>query len=162
MATETTPTPAPRWIPILVALIIGVLIGHLARLRHRGEHGTFQTLGVNQSVTVGPPISALHPDPLPLHRGDTADWTLVDPSSNPDALRLLFIDVDSPVLFPKSKEVPGSNPPRYRIPCAGPYCLSGPVGENAIVGHTYTYWQSAVDASGKPETVDGHIIIVKP
>ncbi len=159
MATETK--PAPQWIPILVALILGIAIGHFARpgRSHRGENGSTRLLTVNQSATVGPPADALHPEPIYLHKGDTADWTLIDTTGHDDALRTLYIDVDDPQLFPKSKQVPGTKPAHYRIPCVGPYCLSGPVGDYAIIGHTYTYWQTVLDASGKPEAVDGHIII---
>jgi hypothetical protein len=161
MASETT--PAPRWIPILVALIIGVLIGHLARPRkQRVENLEVRTFTVDQSVTVGPPVAAVHPDPIYLHHGGTADWTLIDPSGNTDALRVLYIDVDSPDLFPKSTPVPNSNPPRYRLPCTGPYCSSGAVQPGAIIGHSYKYWQVAQGADGKPVIADGHIIIVKP
>ncbi len=157
MASETP--PAPRWIPILIALIIGILVGHFVRPREGRENRTFT---VNQSVTVGPPVAAVHPDPIYLHHGDTADWTLIDPSGNIDALRALYIDVDSPDLFPSSTPVPNSNPPRYRLPCKGPHCSSGAVQSGATIGRTYKYWQMAQGASGEPVIADGHIIIVKP
>ena len=113
-------------------------------------------------VKVGPAAKQVNPDTAYIHRSNTVSWTLVDTAGQDDAVRTLYVEFEQQELFPRSKEVPGTNPKRFRVPCVGPYCLSGAVGPNAVAGKDYKYWQIAVDAAGNPDTADGHIIIVKP
>lgn len=139
----------------IVALVIAAILAWIALHPRPG-------FNAEVPVKVGPQAKEVHPDKATIHATQTVTWTLVDMAGQDDAVRTLYIEFEQQELFPRSKEVPGTNPKRFRVPCVGPYCLSGAVGPNAVAGKDYKYWQIAVDAAGAPDQADGHIIIVRP
>jgi hypothetical protein len=141
-----------------ISILILVVAAILAWIALHPRPAPVQTI----PVKVGPAAKDVNPEKASVHATNTVSWTLVDTAGQDDAVRTLYIEFEQQEVFPRSKEVPGSNPKRFRVPCVGPYCLSGAVGPNAVAGKDYKYWQIAVDAAGNADTADGHIIIVRP
>lgn len=147
------------WTPVsILALILAAFLGWFLRTPKPAPKPK------DVPITVGPTAAQVQPDPAYLTApADTASWTLHDTSGATDAIRTLYIEFEKQELFPRSKEVPGTNPKRYRIPCVGPYCLSGAIGPNAVPGEIYKYWQVIGDGNGNVvDQKDGRIIIKQP
>jgi hypothetical protein len=135
----------------ILALVVAAILGWILRA---------PKAPTSHSIFVDPPTYAATPETQVLSRGkgETANWTLRDKAGNDDITNDLYIEFEKPEVFPKSKAVPGTNPTRYRIPCSGAYCISGPIGPDAVYGEKYKYWQR-VDGPAGPQSVDGHMII---
>ncbi len=136
----------------ILAIVIAALLGWILK--------PVRPLSTQFEIGVAPPDYYANPEtqPLSMSKGDSARWVLKDGSGTNDMLNDLYIEFEKPEVFPTSKVVAGSNPPRYRVPCSGPYCLSGPIGSDAHIGEKYKYWQ-VISGPGGPKKVDGHIII---
>jgi hypothetical protein len=110
-------------------------------------------------ITVGPKAKDVSPGHQTLHKdlNDQATWILVGQGQQLAASKKLYIEFEKQEVFPDAEPVPSG---RYRVPCTGIVCQSGPIGEQVTYGEPgYKYWQVVVDAKGNEETADGIIII---
>jgi hypothetical protein len=151
-----------RFMPVLLALVVGVGIGWLV-FRPQGtpvpEPQPAATPAPTRpaptptcvpwssqgkkSVLVGPTVDDVYPECLTIHAStDTITWVYWD--SN------------------KSLGIAFPAPSPFKVTCSGPQCGSGRVilpPYPAGTKKTYTYTQSLTSASGVQEKADGRIII---
>jgi hypothetical protein len=109
-------------------------------------------------IRVGPKVTDVKPDPAHLSqpKNEQAIWVLVDASGSLASGGELYIEFEKPEIFPDAVQVGD----RYRVPCQGIVCMSGPIGENASHDEPgYKYWQVIASPGGQEDKADGMIKI---
>jgi hypothetical protein len=162
------------FLPVLLALVVGVAIGWLV-FRPAAAPPEVAPAPVPAPAPPPPPPPRAHPRPnliivgpaakdvkpptqhLSESANDQATWVLVDSHQALQSAKKLYIEFEKPSPFPDADLQQNG---RYRVPCLGIVCQSGPIDANAPAGN-YKYWQVLVDPDGKEETADGMIIIEK-
>jgi hypothetical protein len=156
---------------LTLALAVGLVIG-CARKEAPAKPGGE---GVNTSAALPPPPPAKPSKPIVVRIGPNASdinppttvtlhksqneqviWVLVEGAGHnclqsTGELYIEFVDKD---VFQDAVLVNG----RYRVPCQGIVCQSGPFDSNATLGE-HKYWQVIVSAGGQEDKADGMIKI---
>ena len=130
---------------IVIALIVGVLIGRLRR------HARHAVISVGKDGKVDPEEVTLN-----KNRREVAFWACDDPDID------LFIEFEQNNPFEQMAQPPNGN--RWRVRCQQETCFSGHISDKAPGGGArYKYWQVLKERkTGKTiAEVDG-IIIIRP